>query len=168
MTRATCIPAGAQALARTPGFDYADAQLIELPTDTNRDPAVWAERIFSHESWPMALRALMVIRNAIVPLFGIRRETGQGTLVSEVIDGEALIENRDKHLDFRIGTTISDDVLCIVTVVKLHGWLGRLYFLPVRVLHPVVAETMLRRVVRDSTKPGSVLGQGAGRAARLA
>lgn len=36
----------------------------------------------------------------------------------------------------------------VVTAVRLKGWRGRLYFGPVRLLHPVVVRAMLRRAAR--------------------
>jgi hypothetical protein len=148
MSRFEPVRVAPEALARTDAFDFADAHLVRLPPGSDRDPAAWAARVFSPAGWPAPLRALMGLRNRIVPLFGIKPDAGKGLVVREVVDGEALIETLDRHLDFRVGVTIGGDVLCLATVVKLHGRLGRLYFLPVRMLHPLLTQSMLRRAAR--------------------
>lgn len=32
----------------------------------------------------------------------------------------------------------------VTTTVRLHGWRGRLYFAPVRLVHPIVVGAMIR------------------------
>ncbi len=41
-------------------------------------------------------------------------------------------------------------LLRCVTTVRLHGWRGRLYFLPVRLLHDPVTPAMMQAAVRRS------------------
>jgi hypothetical protein len=38
--------------------------------------------------------------------------------------------------------------------VRLHGWRGRLYLAPVRLLHPVITNAMLRGAARALAVPG--------------
>jgi hypothetical protein len=64
------------------------------------------------------------------------------------VDGdEALLSFDDKHLDFRAGVGVNSEtrLVRVVTAVRLKGWRGRLYFTPVRLAHPIVMHSMLRR-----------------------
>ena len=52
--------------------------------------------------------------------------------VDRVEGSEALVTASDPHLDFWVGVAVDtvDNRLVATTVVKLHGWRGRLYWIP--------------------------------------
>lgn len=51
--------------------------------------------------------------------------------------------------EFRCGVAYDAGarLLRVTTVVRLKGWRGRLYFAPVRVLHPLVVHAMMVRTI---------------------
>ena len=71
---------------------------------------------------------------------------------AEVIGEEALIAVDDTHLDFRaaVGVDSERSLLRVTTAVRFNGWQGRLYFVPVGLLHGPVTRAMMHRAVRHS------------------
>lgn len=141
------------AFENIPRPDYADVIILpispgsrEVPTD----PRVWAETIFSSRSMPPWVITLMGLRQAVVGLVGIKRGTPDTFDVVRVEGQEALLSTDESHLDFRCGVAFDVDtrLLRVTTVVRLKGWRGRLYFLPVRLLHPLVVNAMMARAIR--------------------
>ena len=135
------------ALASIPVPDYADVIVVPVPAGCPSDPRVWAETLFSPQSMPAWVTALMGLRQALVGLVGINRAPRGVFAVSDVRGEEALISADDKHLDFRCGVAFDAGarLLRVTTTVRLKGWRGRLYFAPVRVLHPLVVHAMMVR-----------------------
>ncbi|MEV7963018.1 DUF2867 domain-containing protein [Oerskovia paurometabola] len=62
---------------------------------------------------------------------------------------------RAAHLDFRcaVGFDGAARLVRVTTVVRLHGWKGRAYFVPVRLAHGPVLTAMLRRAARRLGRP---------------
>lgn len=135
------------ALDSIPVPDYADVIVVPVPAGCPSDPRVWAETLFSPQSMPAWVTALMGLRQALVGLVGINRAPQGVFAVSDVRGEEALISADDKHLDFRCGVAFDAGarLLRVTTTVRLKGWRGRLYFAPVRVLHPLVVHAMIVR-----------------------
>ena len=90
------------------------------------------------------------LRQLLAPVLGIPRGDREVFAVREVVGEEALIAKDDVHLDFRaaVGIDAARGLVRVTTVVRLKGWRGRLYFLPVRILHSVVMHAMLRSAAR--------------------
>lgn len=138
--------------------DYADAAIAALPEGAPTDPEQWARTVFGLRSMPAWVRAALVLRQAVAPLVGAARAPRDTFAVDEVRDGEAgggeaLVSADDAHLDFRCGVAVDPaaGLVRVTTSVRMHNRRGRLYFLPVRVLHPLVVDSMLRRAVRTLT-----------------
>lgn len=57
------------------------------------------------------------------------------------------------HLDFRCGVGVDLDarLVRVTTAVRLKNRRGRLYFAPVRLVHPIVVMAMLRKTRRRLT-----------------
>jgi dTDP-4-dehydrorhamnose reductase len=106
--------------------------------------------MFSLKSMPAWVTALLGVRQAVVGLMGINKAPAGVFAVSKVQGEEALISADDTHLDFRCGVAYDAGarLLRVTTVVRLKGWRGRLYFLPVRLLHPLVVHAMMARAIR--------------------
>ena len=138
------------ALQSIPKPDYADVIVLPVPDDGPADPRVWAEELFALQSLPGWVTALMGLRQAVVGLVGISRAPATVFAVAEVCGEEALISADDTHLDFRCGVAYDAGagLLRVTTVVRLKGWRGRLYFAPVRLLHPLVVHAMMARTIR--------------------
>ncbi len=138
------------ALRDIPAPDHADVVLVPLPAGAPTDPVVWAETIFSPAAAPAWVKAMFGLRQALVGLIGVRRGGSGIFAVRETVGPEALIAADDRHLDFRAGVAVDGALrmVRVTTTVRLHGWRGRLYFAPVRLLHEPVTMAMLRRAAR--------------------
>ncbi|WP_247045194.1 DUF2867 domain-containing protein [Arthrobacter rhizosphaerae] len=141
------------ALASIPVPDYADVIVLPVPAGSPVEPRLWAETIFSGAVVPLWVKWLMGIRQTLVALIGVKPSPTGIFAVSGVVGEEALISADDKHLDFRCGVALdaSRMLLRVTTAVRLKGWRGRLYFLPVRLLHPLVVHAMMARAIRVLT-----------------
>ena len=153
------------ALQSIPTPDYADVIVLPVPDGASADPHVWAEELFSLKSMPAWVTALMGMRQAVVGLVGISRAPAGVFAVAEVRGEEALISADDTHLDFRCGVAYDAGarLLRVTTAVRLRGWRGRLYFAPVRLLHPLVVHAMMARTIRRLGSPAPRWQSPAGR-----
>jgi hypothetical protein len=134
------------ALRDIPTPDYADAIIVPLPPGAPDDPALWARRLFSLRTMPRWVLAALAARQLLVPLLGIRPAPDDVFAIREHDEDEVLMAADDRHLDFRCAVAVdrAARLLRVTTTVRLHGWRGRAYFLPVRVLHPLVVRAMIR------------------------
>jgi len=138
-----------------PAPDYADMSIGVLPQGATDDPAEWARALFSVHSMPGWIRAAMGLRQLVVPLIGIPRADRDVFAVKRVEGNEALLSVDDVHLDFRCGVGVDAEtsIVRVTTTVRLKGWRGRLYFFPVRLAHPIVVHSMLKRAQRRLKLP---------------
>jgi Protein of unknown function (DUF2867) len=134
------------ALRDIPRPDYADAIMAPLPAGTPVDPVLWARKLFSLRTMPRWVVGALAARQMLVPLLGIPRAADDVFAIREQSEDEVLLGADDRHLDFRCGVAVEPAarLLRVTTTVRLHGWRGRAYFLPVRVLHPLVVRAMIR------------------------
>jgi hypothetical protein len=133
-----------------PQPDFIDVAAVVLPSGAPTSPGVWASEIFSIGATPLPVKTLVWLRQLLAPVLGIPRGDREVFAVREVVGEEALIAKDDVHLDFRaaVGVDAARGLVRVTTVVRLKGWRGRLYFLPVRLLHSVVMHAMLRSAAR--------------------
>src|SRR6478735_5616860 len=126
--------------------DYADVALVAVPEGAATDSRRWAEAVFDVRSMPRWVVVLLGLRQVAVRLIGLAPAPRDVFDVRAVQDGEALISFDDRHLDFRVGVGVDPTrhLLRVVTVVRLRGWRGRVYWAPVSLLHPVVVRAMMR------------------------
>ena len=138
------------ALRDIPTPDYADAIIVPLPPGTTTDPSVWAHRLFSRRTMPGWVVGALAARQVLVPLLGIPPAATDVFAIREQHDDEVLLAADDRHLDFRCAVAVdrAARLLRVTTTVRLHGWRGRVYFFPVRVLHPIVVRAMIRSAGR--------------------
>ena len=144
------------ALRDIPRPDYADAIIVPLPPGTPADPALWARRLFSLRAMPRWVVGALALRQALVPLLGIPRAAADVFALREQDGDEVLLAADDRHLDFRCAIAVDRVVrlLLVTTTVRLHGWRGHAYFLPVRVLHPLVVRAMIRSAGKSLAAEG--------------
>jgi hypothetical protein len=130
--------------------DYTHVALAVLPAHATADPAAWARRLFSVKAMPLWVLVALGVRQLLVPLLGIPRAPRNIFEVRDVQGDEALLGYNDRHLDFRVGVGVdeSTNLVRVVTTVRLKGWRGRVYFVPVRLAHPLVMRSMLKRARR--------------------
>ncbi|MER6579938.1 DUF2867 domain-containing protein [Nonomuraea sp. NPDC001023] len=143
------------ALDDMPAPDYADVVVGVLPPRATADPRAWAKAVFSVASMPRWIAAALWLRQAVVPLAGIPRAPRDVFQVARVEGEEALIVADDRHLDFRCGVGVDREarLVRVTTTVRLKGRRGRLYFWPVRLVHPIIVRAMLRSAQRRLGAP---------------
>ncbi|HVQ93082.1 MAG TPA: DUF2867 domain-containing protein [Mycobacteriales bacterium] len=146
------------ALRDIPRPDFVDVAAAPLPAGAPADPARWAAEVFSVAGAPVPVRALLGLRQLLVPMIGVPRAGRSVFTVREVVGEEALIVADDVHLDFRVGVGVDTarSLVRVTTVVRLKGRRGRLYFGPVRLLHSPIVHAMLDSACRrlDPARPG--------------
>lgn len=135
--------------------DFADVCVIAVPESLGPiepDPTVWASAVFNEKSAPRWVQALFAVRQLAVRLVGIPPASNDVFRVAEAVGDEAVIRTDDRHLDFRCGVGIDAEarLLRVTTVVRLKGWRGRLYFVPVRLLHGPITQAMAKRAITNS------------------
>jgi hypothetical protein len=141
------------ALRDIPRPDYADAIIVPLPPGTPAQPALWAHRLFSPRTMPRWVLGALVARQVLVPLLGIPQAPDDVFAIRDQDGDEVLLAADDRHLDFRCAVAVDPAarLLRVTTTVRLHGWRGRAYFLPVRALHPFVVRAMIRSAGQSLT-----------------
>ena len=136
--------------------DFADAVIVSIPPSTtglSTDPGWWAELVFSVRTAPKWVVALLGLRQLLVGLIGVKRADRSVFDITTVEGTEALIHTHDDHLDFAAGVAIDIDhrLLTVTTAVRFNNWRGRVYFIPVSVLHGPVTRSMASRAVSIAT-----------------
>lgn len=161
-------PIGSEVRKLIPGSYFHDAWSIPA-AEPGLDPLTQFLRIAKFT--PAWIDTAMAARNRVVSLFGLKNlgglsgvntaksasdykpgdRVGIFTLISQS-PTEVLLGDSDKHLDVvvsvhrRPAAPSTLEVITVTTVVKVHNWLGRLYMLPVRPAHRIIARTMVRAV----------------------
>lgn len=128
--------------------DYAQVTLVPIPPGSRLTAREWASEIFRIRELPVPIRLLFAARQQLVRLLGMKPAAGDIFNVSLTSGCEALINASERHLDFSAAIAVENGLLRVTTVVKLHGWRGRVYFAPVRLAHPLITEAMMRAAVR--------------------
>jgi hypothetical protein len=138
------------ALRDIPHPDYADTTIVALGPHGSVDPAAWARRLFDVETMPRWIRAALGVRQVAVRLIGIPPAPRDVFQIREHGGDEVLIAADDVHLDFRCAVAVDEELrlLRVTTTVRFNGWRGRVYFVPVRLVHPVVMRAMIRSASR--------------------
>lgn len=148
------------------GAYFKDARSVPAAMP-DLDPLEQFIRI-SHKT-PSWINSLMVLRNRIVGLFGLKdlgafadidpakpsadyavgERVGIFTLV-EKTENEVLLGDDDKHLNVVVSvhTTVeaNQTIVTVSTVVHIKNWLGRLYMLPVAPAHHIIAQRMTKMI----------------------
>lgn len=127
--------------------DHRDVQRERVPPGLILAPDAWAAEIFAVAGAPLPVRTLFALRQALVPLIGVARTADDPFTVREVCDGQALMVAAERHLTFWCSVRTAPGALEMATAVRLNGWRGRVYWLPVGILHGPVTRAMLRRAV---------------------
>lgn len=148
---------------------YEDAFAIQVPMEYAISPVGMMKLFF--DSIPTWTKALLGIREAVVELIGLKTakgidmakevekfegKEGQGIGLFRVLgrgESELMVGESDKHLDFWlsfIGTSKAESFeMKLATAVVFNGWLGRLYFAPVKPLHRLIVPAVLKRMAKN-------------------
>lgn len=165
--KASAVPTGSLVSRLVPGSDFHDAW-----SATAADPALSAlgQYLKAAAATPGWVSACMALRNRAAAAVGLKdlgalgafdrakpeQAYGPGdrigifTLLENTFD-EVLLGDRDKHLDVTVSVhrqelAPSAVLVTITTVVKVHNLLGRLYMLPVKPMHRIIAPSVLGAV----------------------
>ena len=136
----------------TSGFgkiDYSD--IYRIFKRTNNTAEEITTRLFKLPKWA---DWLMSIRDAIVRVFRLktRKEILQDfpmqnfPIISQH-ENELVSGANDNHLDYRLSVLIDREksFISFTTIVRFNNFLGRLYFLPVKLFHKIIVKTILKR-----------------------
>ncbi len=142
--------------------DYVDSYAVTLNAKDLTIEQVGKAFFTSGPAW---VEVLFMLRNRAVSLFGLKTsgareavirnfkcEVGESVGLFKIFDKNAceiILGEDDKHLDFRVSLFLDkqNNMLTVSTIVKIHNWMGRLYFLPVKPFHKMIVPTMVREMV---------------------
>ncbi|WP_151526387.1 DUF2867 domain-containing protein [Serinicoccus kebangsaanensis] len=152
------IPEAAVLLRRAEeGQDWSlrDAWQVPLPRHVSRDPREWHRAIFG--TVPPWVAAALVARQLLVPLVGIEQGDRSSFDLAAASGTEALVSTGASHLDFHASVLVEERSVTLSTLARPHTTVGRLYLTVVRVAHPLVIRSMLRRALADLSEraPGA-------------
>jgi len=157
-------------------YDYGDSYEGEfLDKDDTIDTREVVRAFF--RSSPEWIERLMNFRNRAVSIFGLKTVETKSNSKEEILkrfegttgeqvgifkvfgrtENEIILGEDDKHLDFRVSfllenTGDSKKKIALSTTVQFHNHFGKLYFLPVKPFHKVIAPTMLKNTIKELTK----------------
>ena len=154
-------PSPAHTLSALPDLDYYHSRSVLLPVEITTLDA-WN---FMRAKPGRCMRLAFRTRDAISSLFGVeriggffgaRRETVQAGekldffLVEHSAPDLLVLSVRDRHLDVMICLSITDRVFTITSSVVTHSVFGRLYMLPVGLVHKLLVNRDLERLKRET------------------
>lgn len=160
--RAVALPPGAGIAPLYPGSNLADAYAVALPNAAARQMDMPGLARILLGSQPRWAQWLMVVRDAIVSLFGIQTsgqmEARRGERIGifriySVSDDEIIVGEDDSHLDFRL-SVLRDRAagrhgsVTLASVVHCHNRVGRAYILLIRPFHKLIVQRSLARAVQ--------------------
>jgi hypothetical protein len=146
--------------------DLADAFAIALPSEATSDILALGQAVLATP--PGWVSAMLALRDVIVTPFGIKttraieqelRANGVPSVgifrILSTADTEAVVGERDSHLDFKASLLLQTDAegrrqLVVTTVVRYNNWIGRIYLAVIAPFH--------RRVVRSSLRLAALRG----------
>lgn len=127
-------------------IDLLDSFAVPHHDELTADPQAWADAIFGRP--PRWVVALLTLRQALVGLVGIRRDDGSAFATLARTEDEVLLGADSGHLDFRASVQVANGRVTLTTVARTNNRRGRLYLIPVGVLHPPIVRSMLARAHR--------------------
>ena len=143
-------------------IDYLSYQTTSLPKDIS---AYDAYRMMT-QSQPKWLKILFQMRDFLGRMVGIRTIKGFNQLTEDIPNIGDLVHFfnvieleknkltlivRDHHLDVCLHLRLIEDndkqnKLYVITSVKNHNFIGKLYMAPVSVLHPLIVNRLLKNL----------------------
>lgn len=171
--RETAVPRNSQAAALLEGADFFDAWRIESDAV---DLSALDLFIAAVKLTPRWVDVCMALRNRVVALFGLKNlgnlsglsrdkpvssyepgdRVGIFTLLENTFD-EVLLGDKDRHLNVVVSVhrqaaaDASRVVVTVTTVVHVKNMLGRLYMLPVKPMHRIIAPAVLKAIGNSSS-----------------
>ncbi|MCC8087947.1 MAG: DUF2867 domain-containing protein [Rikenellaceae bacterium] len=133
--------------------DYIDNFKYQLDHRTVIAARDIMERFWTdHPSW---IRAMFSLRDIMVKPFGLKSDKSKDGKFKEIINeqSEYIVCLNDKHLDAYLSVLIErndcQDDIHVITVVKFHNTLGRLYFTAIKPFHGIIVRRMIERICKN-------------------
>jgi len=123
--------------------DWSSRQQLRVSPRASADPAEWARVLFQDP--PRWVASALAARDRAVGFLGLRATSHDRFGVRAENEHEVLVGSDDRHLDFRASVRCAPGTVEVVTFVQIHNALGRVYLLPVRLVHSPMVRRMLRR-----------------------
>ena len=151
-------PSQAEQSSGLPRLDFADCYhghvartgitAMEVARAAFDKPPGWVDGLMSVRDGVVGRLGLKTARDAEAAAAGSK--AGIFPIISEM-PNEVVLGLDDKHLDFRIWVSVQGmdggtDVR-MSTLVRLHGWPGRIYLAAVMPFHNLLSRRMLRRAL---------------------
>jgi len=147
VTKLTFIPENSVISNGFGRVDYCDTYCIVKKTDETAGEI--AARVLKLPKWA---NWLMSIRDAIVRIFRLKTskeilQEHQGFPMIAQHENEFVSGANDNHLDYRLSILIDREKSSITfsTIVHFNNFLGRLYFIPVKLFHKIIVKAILKR-----------------------
>lgn len=152
--RAVALPTGAHLAAGTLGqVELMDAW--QLPNLTaGRTASDWTDAIFT--DGPSVIRSLLHMRNRLGRVVGLDLADGRTMFQTLAADEhEVLLGGDNRDFTLRISVHVTPDKVTCSTLTRAHNRRGRSYLAFIRLVHPVVVRSMLRRALRTGLAPAT-------------
>ncbi len=131
-----------------PRPDWAATTTVAAARADQHSADQWARAIFDVSALPWWAKGLFALREAAARVLRLPPGDPAMLAVDRVVGDEAIIDTDDRHLRFVAAVRVDSDLVHVTTVVTFKGLLGRLYFLPVRLLHDAVTRSMMVAAAR--------------------
>jgi hypothetical protein len=159
------VPPATRISSEVVGSDFHDCYLMPLAHGGRSALEIFMSTVARSPRW---VESMMVLRNRVVGLFGLKNlghlgslpplkeasayqvgdRVGIFTLLSAT-DDEVILGDADKHLDVKVSLckVMRDgrEFVALTTVVHIHNLLGRIYMLFVAPMHRIIAPAVMRR-----------------------
>lgn len=160
--RTVALPPGASIAPLYPGSQLADAYAVDLPTAQACQMDMQSLARILLGSQPAWAQKLMLLRDAVVALFGIKTSQQMAAKpgkrvgifrIYAVSDDEIILGEDDSHLDFRLSVLRNRAAgwhgsVTLASVVHCHNRVGRAYILLIRPFHKLIVRRSLARAAR--------------------
>ena len=159
--RSIPVPSSSIVYRYLPAAYFADCyELKSTPSDSSA-LEFYLRNVAQTPRW---VNALMLIRNRIVGLFGLKNlgtlgavdanKTAADYQVGERVGifsiyylshNEVILTDADKHLTAKVSFYKNNDTVAASTVVHTHNWAGRIYLFFVVPVHRIIVPRMLKK-----------------------
>jgi hypothetical protein len=131
-----------------PRPDWAATTTISIAPGVHASSEQWAREIFDFAPVPAWVKPFLAARAVVAA--ALRLAPGDPTMfaVERVVGDEAVIDTDDRHLRFVATVRSEPGLVHVTTLVTLKGLRGRVYFMPVRLLHDAVTRSMMVAAAR--------------------
>lgn len=165
MIRVTEPVAASEIHAYSRGASYYDAYQVQTPASHDSMLKLAMQVLGSTPPW---VNFLMLTRNRVVSLMGLKNLGGMSDIRKDKVVGdyrigdrvgiftllyltenEVILGDKDKHLEVRVSLYRQGSELTVATVVHNHNWLGWVYMLFVKPAHRVIVRVLLRQYLRS-------------------